>query len=101
MNLTQELANLDIPAAIRAAILAQFELVKSQATTIESLAMEIAYLRRMRYGAKTEAMSAEQRDLFEEALDADMAALEARLAAEQANNTPEVSDKKPRMRAGR
>lgn len=115
MDLAQELVNLNLPAAVRAAILAQSALltqqdqqlkqyvsdIQNKTQTIEVLTMEISYLRRMRYGVKNEVMSTEQRDLFEEALDADMAALEAKLAAEQANNTPEVSDKKPRIRAGR
>jgi hypothetical protein len=39
MDLAQELVNLNLPAAVRAAILAQSELVKSQATSIESLTM--------------------------------------------------------------
>ena len=64
MDLAQELVNSNLPAAVRAAILAQSALVKSQATSIESLTMELAYLRRMRYGAKTEVMNSEQRDLF-------------------------------------
>lgn len=48
---------------------------------IEKLTHELARLRRVHYSAKTEAMDAVQRDLFDEALAADMAAVEAELEA--------------------
>lgn len=47
---------------------------------IQALTLELAHLRRMRFGARSEALSAEQRDLFQETLAGDLAAAEAELA---------------------
>ena len=44
------------------------ELIRSQDIKIQALVQEVAYLRRIRYGVKSEAMSAEQRSLFEACL---------------------------------
>lgn len=56
---------------------------QAQATSLQfhndKLTLELAYLRRMRFGAKTETWPAEQRDLFEECFSADIAAIEAEL----------------------
>jgi len=68
------------------------EITRTQEIKIQALIQEIAYLRRMRYGAKTEAMNAEQRSLFEDDIVQDVAAMEAELPATPA---------KPRTRAGR
>jgi hypothetical protein len=43
---------------------------------IQALTYELSYLRRIRYGAKTEAFSQLQKDLFEASLDEDLAAAE-------------------------
>lgn len=61
----------------------------------QKLTHELAYYRRIRFGAKTEAMSAEQLHLFEDDLAQDIAAVEAELS------TPAGSPPKPRSRAGR
>jgi len=72
-------------------------------TKIQALVLELAHLRRMRFGTRSETLSSEQRDLFQESLAADIAAAQAELAereAEQPNavaTTPTV----PRQRAGR
>jgi hypothetical protein len=55
------------------------EIVRSQEIKIQALIQEVAYLRRMRYGAKSEAMSAEQRRLFADDIVQDVAAVEAEL----------------------
>jgi transposase len=47
---------------------------------IEALTLELAQLRRLRYGVRSEALSAEQRELFEETLATDLGATEAELA---------------------
>ncbi len=113
MNLATELANSTLPHAVREAILAQAatviqltQQVQQQAAVIHNreqkiaaITLELAHLRRMRYGVKSETLSAEQRDLFEETCAADMAALEARLAEVQAA-TP-LAVKKPRTPTGR
>lgn len=64
-------------------------------TKIQALTLELAHLKRLRYGVKSEALTAEQRDLFQETVDADQGALEAQL--EHATPHPRV----PRARAGR
>ena len=61
---------------------------------IASITFELRRLKAWRFGAKTECMSAEQRQLFEETLAADQADLEAQLAALKAasretGHTPE------------
>ncbi|MFX6186331.1 transposase, partial [Acinetobacter baumannii] len=43
------------------------------------LSFEIAQLRRLKFGKKSEQLDSEQRALFDEALDADLAAAEAQL----------------------
>ncbi len=98
-----ELAGSVLPPPIHASD-AEFirltELINSQASTIRSqdikiqaLVQEVAYLRRIRYGVKSEAMSAEQRSLFEEDIAQDIAAVESELKLP----VPAV----PRSRAGR
>lgn len=64
---------------------------------IQALTLELAHHRRMRFGVKNEALSTEQRDLFEESWEADLAELEA-----QVNVLVDVhSPKTKRPRAGR
>lgn len=48
---------------------------------IDKLTHELARLRRVQFAVRTEAMSAHQRDLFDEAMAADIAAVEAELEA--------------------
>ncbi|MDO9105290.1 MAG: IS66 family transposase [Methylovulum sp.] len=68
---------------------------------IQALILELAMLRRMRFGAKSEILSQLQQDLFEEACDADIAAIEAEV--EQLNTPPRPPQppQPPRSRAGR
>ena len=47
---------------------------------IEKLTFEMAQLRRIKFGVKSEQLDGKQKTLFDEAVDADMAALEAQLA---------------------
>jgi len=70
------------------------EINRTQEIKIQALIQEVAYLRRMRYGVKNEAMSAEQRQLFEDDVLQDVAAVEAEL------NLP-ATPATPRSRAGR
>jgi transposase len=62
----------------------------------QKLVLELAHLKRLRFGQSSEALGAEQRTLFEEAAEQDVAAIEVELAPESA---PVQS--KPRSRAGR
>ena len=55
---------------------------------IDKLSFELAQLRRIRFGVKSEQLDAQQRPLFEEAVQADIAALEEELAELQARTPP-------------
>ena len=66
---------------------AQAQGIKWRDAKIESITFQLAKLKAWRFGAKTEAMNAEQRDIFEETFAADHASLEAQLAALQ-GSTP-------------
>jgi transposase len=70
------------------------EIIRSQDIKIQALAHEVAYLRRIRYGVKSEALSVEQRQLFDEDVAQDIAAIESEL------KTPS-KPASPRSRAGR
>ena len=72
-------------------------------TTIQALTLELAHLRRMRFGVRNEALSAEQRDLFQETWASDLAAAEAELAKQQTDASViiEPTPRAPRARAGR
>ena len=71
-------------------------------TKIQALTLELAHLRRMRFGVKSEALGAEIRDLFQETLASDVAAAEAELAKRQAEaGNAEVPPRPRRERAGR
>ena len=71
---------------------------------IQALTLELAHLRRMRFGARSEAFSPEAGDLFQETLTSDIAAAQAELARKQAEaaatSEPQVP-RTPRLRAGR
>jgi transposase len=57
--------------------------IKFKDAKIERITFELARLKAWKFGAKTEAMSAEQRQMFEETLAEDQASLEAQLQALQ------------------
>ncbi len=73
--------------------------VHSQALKIQALTMELAYLRRIRFGKKSESLSSKQTDLFEETLQSDLAAVNAEI--EQLDPSAKAQAKPPRSRAGR
>ena len=67
---------------------------------IDKLTFEVAQLKRLQYGAKSEQLSAEQRALFDEAVDGDIAAIEEQIAALQATLPPRTdADKQQPKRA--
>lgn len=69
---------------------------------IQALTLELAHLRRMRFGASSETLSAEQRDLFQETLASDSAEAAAELARQlAAAPASPVAPPMPRPRAGR
>ena len=59
----------------------QAQAIKWRDAKIKSITFQLARLKTWKFGAKTEAMSAEQRSLFEETFAADQASLEMQLAA--------------------
>ena len=65
---------------------------------LEKVNFELARLKRWKFGAKTEAMTAEQRQLFQDTLAEDEASLQAQLAALQAG-LPETPKTAPAARA--
>jgi transposase len=98
--------NLDADTKIQVTDLVQMLLeqsqkeVHSQALKIQALTMELAYLRRIRFGKKSESLSSTHPDLFEETLQSDLAAVNAEI--EQLDpSTKASSAKPPRVRAGR
>ena len=64
-------------------IAAQAQAIKFKDAKLEKITFELARLKAWRFGAKTEAMNAEQRQMFVEALAEDQASLEAQLLALQ------------------
>ncbi|GAA4346046.1 hypothetical protein GCM10023165_30550 [Variovorax defluvii] len=71
---------------------------------IEKINFELARLKRWKFGAKSEAMSAEQRQLFQDTVAEDEASLQAQLAALQASlpetpKAPKAPPRKPRREA--
>jgi transposase len=72
-------------------------------TKIQALTLELAHLRRTRFGASSEALSVEERDLFQDTLASDLAAAQAELARKQieAGATTAQAPRAPRLRAGR
>jgi transposase len=71
---------------------------------IEKITFELTRLKRWKYGAKSEAMTAEQRQMFQDTLLEDEADLEAQLAALQAalpktQPSPKATPRRPRRQA--
>lgn len=71
--------------------------LKAAQLKTQALMLELAHHRRIRFGAKSEALSREQIDLFIEAWETDLAAIEA----EVEKVLPAQPAKSPRARAGR
>jgi transposase len=105
MELLNELADLDITPAAMARVKALFEqqqakLAQRDAVLAEkdfkitALTHELAYYRRVRYGKASEVLVGEQRMLFDETVDMDLAAIEEELATQ-------APAKRQRTRAGR
>lgn len=105
MDLLNDLARADIDPALLAQVRAlvdkqQADLARRDALLAEkdfkitALTYELAYYRRVRFGKASEALVGEQRLLFEETVDTDLAAIEDELEAQ-------VPGKRQRKRAGR
>jgi transposase len=100
-----------LPSEAAALITRLHQQVQAQAREIawrdaklEKVNFELARLKRWKFGAKTEAMTAQQRALFQDALAEDEASLQAQLAELQrglpeAPKTPKAPSRRPRRRA--
>ncbi|MDY0068258.1 MAG: IS66 family transposase [Steroidobacteraceae bacterium] len=64
---------------------------------IDKLTFEIAQLKRLKFGASSERINAEQRALFEESVQADIAAIEAQIEQLQATLPPLGESETPRQ----
>ena len=69
--------------------------LKHATLLVQALKLELAHHKRIRFGVKTEALGAEQRELFEETWSSDLAELEQRVDALQ------PAPRAPRAKAGR
>ena len=98
-HITEQTKHID---ALDKRIDSQAQGIKWRDAKIESITFQLAKLKAWKFGAKTEAMNAEQRDIFEETLCADQASLEAQLATLQ-GATPGASapQKEPRRQPKR
>lgn len=65
--------------------------LKNAETKIQALTLELAYLRRIQFGRKSEALPVEQRQLFGEGVAEDIAAIEATSDAALPAPVPDVS----------
>ena len=72
--------------------------LKEQAAHIEKLKFELARLKRWRFGATAEGLSAEQLALWESELDADIAQIEAQLGTTPEEKPAPEDKRKPRRR---
>jgi chromosome segregation ATPase len=96
---TQQLA--EVIQALREQVKKAAAELQSKNEKIQALTYELAYLRRIRYGVKSETFSQLQADLFADTWDEDVAAVEAELE-QLAEQQPEVTADKPkRPRASR
>jgi hypothetical protein len=79
MNLLDQLAQIDIDPAMLAQVRALFDQQQAHLAEndfkIKALTHELAYLKRIRYGKASEVLTGEQRSLFEETVDMDLAAI--------------------------
>ena len=105
MELLNELADLNIAPAAMARVQALFEQQQAKLTQrdavlaekdfkITALTHELAYYKRVRFGKASEALAGEQRMLFDETVDMDLAAIDEELQSQ-------APTKRERKRAGR
>jgi hypothetical protein len=111
MEILSQLDELNLDAAAKTQVVALVQSLMDQAKKdaenlqakdlkIQALILELAHLRRIRYGVKSEALSSVQRDLFEETCNEDIAALMAEVEqADQQSGSTVTKPKRPR--AGR
>lgn len=84
------------PEQLRQIVRAARAEVAFKQTVIDKLTHENALLKRLKFAAKSEAYTAEQRSLLEETLDADLAAVASEIEALQPSDRPADEKKQPR-----
>jgi len=82
-----------------AELAARDEKLRQAELKIQALTLKLAHHKRLRFGVKSEALAAAQRDLFQEAQAIDQAAIEAEL--EQVEQSLSATPQARRPRAGR
>ena len=99
MRAVIETAHLDqLPEAqVRALAARLITEVRHKQATIEKLTHEMAVLKRLKFAAKSEAFTAEQKSLLEETIDEDLEALSRELEREQpAEESPRAQKQQPK-----
>jgi transposase len=87
--------------ASQSAVLALKEgVIKNAHLKIDALTLELAHHRRMRFAHKNEAFSSEQRDLFQETWNTDLAAMETELEQVKKSLVPDTANKPSAKREG-
>ena len=76
------------PEQLRQAVRKLMSEVAFKQATIDKLTHEMAVLKRLKFAAKSEAFTAEQKNLLEETLDTDLAALAAEIEAQRPTAPP-------------
>ena len=95
MSSIAEIDRFDLNPEVREWALKLLDKSKHDEIKIQSLTLELAYYKRIRFANKSEQFSAEQRELFEESWTSDLSAIEAELPP------TDKAEPKPRSRAGR
>ena len=96
-ELIDTLAPQQLRQALRGAqqlVVRQEREVAFKQAAIDKLTHEMAVLKRLKFAAKSEAYSAEQKSLIEETLDADLAALAAEIERRQPNRAEDKQQPK-------
>jgi len=75
--------------------------IQAKDVKIEALTHELAHIRRIRYGVKSESLTLLQRDMFEETWNTDLSAIEAEVEQLQDDQPFDTVAKPKRPRAGR
>ena len=93
----------DIDPATKQALMTSFQSFLAEAKRdklkIQALTLELAHLKRIRFGKRSESLDAQQLDLFAESVDEDIGSIHAELDASEADEV--LTPRKPRQHAGR
>ena len=97
------LENADIDPATKQALLTSFQSLLAEAKRdklkIQALTLELAHLKRIRFGKRSESLDPQQLDLFAESVDEDIGSIHAELDTAEVNDT--TPKRQARQHAGR